>query len=79
MGGEVLGLVKAPMPQGRGMPGQGNRSGWVSKQGWGMREQWDGGFLEWKQGMGITFEMQIKKMSIFLSKASIDFEVTNKF
>jgi hypothetical protein len=26
------------MPQYRGMPGPGNRSGWVVKQGWGKRE-----------------------------------------
>jgi hypothetical protein len=36
------------MPQYRGMPGPGSRSGWVGEQG-------DKGFLEGKLGKGITF------------------------
>jgi hypothetical protein len=51
MGGEALGLVKSPMPQCRGMPGQGSWSGWVGDQGGG---GWDRGFSE---GKGITSEM----------------------
>ena len=39
MGGEALGPVKAQwMPQCRGMPEQGSRSGWVGEQGEGA---WD--------------------------------------
>jgi hypothetical protein len=42
------------MPQYRGIPGPGSRSGWVG-------EQWEGGgdrgFSEEKLGKGITFEM----------------------
>ena len=34
MGGEALGPVKA-MPQCRGIPGPGSRSGWVGEQGEG--------------------------------------------
>jgi hypothetical protein len=41
------------MPQYRGMPGPGSRSGWVGEQGEGGRDS----FLEWKPGKGITFEM----------------------
>jgi hypothetical protein len=41
------------MPQYRGMPGQGIRSGWVDEQGWrGNRGGWEG-----KLGKGIIFEM----------------------
>jgi hypothetical protein len=48
------------MPQYRGMPGPGNRSGCVGEQGEG-----GGGrrFSEGKLGKGITFEMKIKKIS----------------
>jgi hypothetical protein len=48
------------MPQYRGIPGPGSGSEWVGEQGerGGAR-----GFLERKQGKGITFEMQIKKIS----------------
>jgi hypothetical protein len=42
------------MPQYRGKPGPGSRSGWVREQ----REQGgDRGFLEGKLGKEITFEM----------------------
>jgi hypothetical protein len=42
------------MPQYRGIPGPGSRSGWVGEQGeWGN----DRGFSEGKPGKGITFEM----------------------
>jgi hypothetical protein len=42
------------MPQYRGMPGPGSRSGWVGEQGerGGYR-----GFLERKLGKGIAFEV----------------------
>jgi hypothetical protein len=43
------------MPQYRGIPGPGSRSGWVGTQGEQIR-----GFLEGKLGKGITFEVQIK-------------------
>ena len=42
------------MPQCRGVPGQGSRSGWVGEQG---EEVWDREFSEVKPGKGITFEM----------------------
>jgi hypothetical protein len=42
------------MPQYRGMPGPGSRSGWVGEQGEGERI---GDFLEGKLGKGIKFEM----------------------
>jgi hypothetical protein len=42
------------------MPGPGSRSGWVGEQGEGRGER---GFSERKPGKGITFEMQIKKIS----------------
>jgi hypothetical protein len=42
------------MPQDRGMPGPGIRSGWVGEQGEGGGYR---GFLEGKLGKGITFEM----------------------
>ena len=48
------------MPQYRGMSGPGRRSGWVGEQGEG---RGDRGFLEGKIGKGITFEMEIKKIS----------------
>jgi hypothetical protein len=48
------------MPQYRGMPGPGNSSGCARKQGEGREDR---GFLEGKLGKGITFEMQIKKIS----------------
>jgi hypothetical protein len=38
------------------MPGQGSRCGWVVEEG-------DIGFSTGKPGKGITFEMQIKKIS----------------
>jgi hypothetical protein len=47
------------MPQFRGMPGPGSGNGWVGERGRGE----DRGFLEGKLGKGITFEMQIKKIS----------------
>ena len=42
------------------MPGPGSRSGWVGEQG-GSRE--NRGFLKWKLGKGITFEILIKKIT----------------
>jgi hypothetical protein len=42
------------MPQYRGMPGPGSRSGWVGEQGEGGGDR---GFSEGKLGKGITFEM----------------------
>jgi hypothetical protein len=42
------------MPQYRGMPGPGSRSGWVGEQGEGGE---DNGFSEGKLGKGITYEM----------------------
>jgi hypothetical protein len=42
------------MPQYRGIPGPGSRSGWVVDQGEGERI---GGFLEGKLGKEVTFEM----------------------
>jgi hypothetical protein len=42
------------MPQYRGMPGPGSRSGWVGEQGEGGGK---GEFSEGKPGKGITFEM----------------------
>ena len=42
------------MPQYRGMPRPGSRSGWVGEQGEGGG---DSGFLEGKLGKGIIFEM----------------------
>jgi hypothetical protein len=49
------------MPQYRGMPGPGCGTGWFGEQGemGGCR-----GFLERKLGMGIAFEMKMKKTSI---------------
>jgi hypothetical protein len=48
------------MPQYRGMPGPGSKSGWVSEQGEG---GWDRWFSEGKLEKGIIFEMYIKKIS----------------
>jgi hypothetical protein len=42
------------MPQYRGMPGPGSRSGWIGEQG---KAGEDRGFLEGKPGKGTTFEM----------------------
>jgi hypothetical protein len=42
------------MPQYRGMPGPGSRSGWVGEQGELGRDR---RFSEGKLGKGITFEM----------------------
>jgi hypothetical protein len=42
------------------MSGPGRRSGWVGEQGEG---RGDRGFLEGEIGKGITFEMEIKKIS----------------
>jgi hypothetical protein len=42
------------MPQYRGLPGSGSRSGWVAEQG---ERGEDRGILERKLGKGITFEM----------------------
>jgi hypothetical protein len=50
---ESLLSCEGPVPQCRAMPGPGNRSGCVGKQGKGGG---DGG-LEGKPGKGITFEM----------------------
>ena len=44
------------MPQCRGIPGPGSRSGWVGEQGEGERK-WGREFSEGKPGMGITFEI----------------------
>jgi hypothetical protein len=43
------------MPQCRGMPGPGSRSGWVGEQG--TAGGGHSGFLEGKPGRRITFEM----------------------
>ena len=48
------------MPQCGVMPGPGSRSGWVGEQGEGEEDR---GFSERKPGKGITFEMQIKRIS----------------
>jgi hypothetical protein len=48
------------MPQYRGMPGPRSGSGWVGEQGEVGENR---GFSERKIGKGITFEMQIKKIS----------------
>ena len=48
------------MSQCRGMPGPGGKSGWVGEQG---ERGSDRGFSEGKSEKGITFEMQIKKIS----------------
>jgi hypothetical protein len=42
------------MPQYRGMPGPGNRSGWVGERGEGERDR---RFSDGKLGKGIIFEM----------------------
>jgi hypothetical protein len=42
------------MPQYKGMPGPGSRSGWIVEQGESRRDR---GFSEGKPGKGITFEM----------------------
>jgi hypothetical protein len=42
------------MPQYRGIPGPGSRSGWVGGQG---ERREDREFLEGKLGKGITFEI----------------------
>jgi hypothetical protein len=42
------------MPQCRGMPGPGSRSGWVGEQG---KRRRDRGVSEGKPGKGIIFEM----------------------
>jgi hypothetical protein len=42
------------MPQYRGVPGPGSRSGWVGEQEEGGEDR---GFSEGKLGKGITFEM----------------------
>ena len=42
------------MPQYRGIPEPGSKSGWVGEQGEG---EGDRGFSEGKLGKGITFEM----------------------
>jgi hypothetical protein len=42
------------------MPGPGSRCGWVGEQG---ERGGDRGVLEEKPGKGVTFEMQIKKIS----------------
>jgi hypothetical protein len=46
--------ARSSMPQCRGMPGPGSRSGWVGEQGEGGGDR---GFSEGKPGKGITFEM----------------------
>jgi hypothetical protein len=48
------------MPQYRGMSGPGSRSGWVGEQG---ERKGFRGFPEGGTGKGITFEMEIKKIS----------------
>jgi hypothetical protein len=42
------------MPQCRGVPGQGSRSGWVGEQG---EKRWNEGVSEGKWGKGLKFEM----------------------
>jgi hypothetical protein len=49
-----LALQRLYMPQYRGMPGPGSRSGWIGEQGEGGENR---GFSEGKPGKGITFEM----------------------
>jgi hypothetical protein len=49
MGGEVLVPVKALMPQYRGMPGPGSRSGWVGELGKGKADR---GFWRGNQERG---------------------------
>ena len=44
------------MPQYRGMPGPGSRSGWFGEQGEEGVDR-ESRFLDGKQGKGITFEM----------------------
>jgi hypothetical protein len=47
-------VLEGLMPQCRGMPGPGSRSGWVGEQGEGGRDR---GFSEGKPRKGITFEI----------------------
>jgi hypothetical protein len=47
-------FCEGSMPQYRGTPGQGSRSGWVGEHEEG---GWDREFLEGRQRKGITFEM----------------------
>jgi hypothetical protein len=47
-------VCEGSMPQYRGMPGPGSRSGWVVEQ---EERGWDRGFSEGKLENGITFEM----------------------
>jgi hypothetical protein len=57
MGREALGPVKSSegsIPQYRGMPGSGSRSGWVGEQREGGEDRV---FSEGKLGKGITFEI----------------------
>jgi hypothetical protein len=49
------------MPQYRGMPGPGSRSGWVGEQG---EERRYSGFLEWKPGKEITLKCKERKYLI---------------
>jgi hypothetical protein len=51
---EALGPVKVSMPQYRGRPGPGSRSGWVGEWERGGRHR---EFSEGKLGKGVTFEM----------------------
>jgi hypothetical protein len=51
---------KGLMLQCRERPGPGSRSGWVGEQG---QEGRDRGILEGKRRKGITFEMEIRKIS----------------
>jgi hypothetical protein len=50
----VINERRGSMPQYRGMPGPGCRSGWVGKQ---VEGEGDRVFSEGKLGKGITFEM----------------------
>ena len=53
-GGDTPWSCGGSMPQCRGMPGSGSRSGWVGEQG---ERGGDRGFWRRKPGKGITFEM----------------------
>jgi hypothetical protein len=58
-GNRGLSSYEGSMAQCRGMSGPGNRRGCVGNRGWGEGT----GALIGEPGMGITFEMEIKKIS----------------
>jgi hypothetical protein len=53
-GRRVPRFCEGTMPQCRGIPSQGSRSGWVSEHGVGGWDEW---FMEGKTGKWITIEM----------------------